>query len=243
MDNKPNICHLLRIFDRWWEALHGRVFWRVRVKEITYIQTYIIYLFTQVEIRQHKADVDLRLIKFTNLTPNKPTKIWLRIQFKIPKNLDNLLNPYCKLFARVTAAHVDFESKVASRLREGRDTSTFDHFRLLNISCEKPSDWELNDLKIEKDNPSPQNAKRFVGKQTAWTIDEDLPLSCHLLTSKYRVPRSKCLKWTVSWTAGGDAFVVLKVWAKKWIMCDDRFGLTIIMNNLLHIVRKLMKNI
>ena len=41
----------------------------------TYIHADIIYLFTQVEIRQHKADVDLRLIKFTNLTPNKPTKI------------------------------------------------------------------------------------------------------------------------------------------------------------------------
>ena len=41
----------------------------------TYIHTYIIYLFTQVEIRQHKADVDLRLIKFTNLEPNKPSKI------------------------------------------------------------------------------------------------------------------------------------------------------------------------
>ena len=37
------------------------------------IHTYIIYLFTQVEIRQHKADVDLQLIKFTNLKPNKPT--------------------------------------------------------------------------------------------------------------------------------------------------------------------------
>ena len=64
----------------------------------TYIHTYIIYLFTQVKIRQHKGDVDLRLIKFTNLTPNKPTKISLRIQFKIiPKNIHNLLNPYCKL--------------------------------------------------------------------------------------------------------------------------------------------------
>ena len=29
----------------------------------------------QVEIRQHKADVDQRLIKFANLKPNKPTKI------------------------------------------------------------------------------------------------------------------------------------------------------------------------
>ena len=34
MDNKPIICHLLHIFDRWWEALQGRVFWRARVKEI-----------------------------------------------------------------------------------------------------------------------------------------------------------------------------------------------------------------
>ena len=41
----------------------------------TYTHTYIIYLFTQVEKRQHKADVDLRLIKFTNLKPiNKPSK-------------------------------------------------------------------------------------------------------------------------------------------------------------------------
>ena len=92
------------------------------------------------------------------------------------------------------AACVDFESKFASCLRKYRDNSTFDHFRLLKRPCEKPSDRELNDLKIEKDNPSPQIAERFVGKQTAWTIDEDLPLSCHLLTSKYHVPGSKCLK-------------------------------------------------
>ena len=91
------------------------------------------------------------------------------------------------------ATRVDFESEFALCLREYRDNSTFDHFRLLNRPCEKP-DLELNDLKIEKDNPRPQNAKRFVGKQTAWTIDKDLPLSCHLFTSKYRVPRSKCLK-------------------------------------------------
>ena len=130
------------------------------------------------------------------------------------------------------AARVDFELKFASRLREDRDNSTFDHFRLLNRRCEKPSDWELNDFKTGKDNSSPQIAERFVGKQTAWTIDEDLPLSFNLLPSKYRVPRSKCLKWTVSWTAGGDAFVVLKVCAKKRIMCDDRFGLTIPMNKI-----------
>ena len=47
----------------------------MRMRQYTYIHTYIIYLFTQVEIRQHKADVDLRLIKFTNLKPNKPSKI------------------------------------------------------------------------------------------------------------------------------------------------------------------------
>ena len=65
------------------------------------------------------------------------------------------------------ATCVDFESKFASRLREYRDNSTLDHFRLLNRPCEKPSDWELNDLKTEKDNPSPQIAECFVGKQTA----------------------------------------------------------------------------
>ena len=82
----------------------------------------------------------------------------------------------------------------ASRSREYRDNSTLDHFRLLNRPCEKPSDWDLNDLKTEKDNPSPQIAERFVGKQTAWTIDKNLPRSFHLLPSKYRVPRSKCFK-------------------------------------------------
>ena len=68
------------------------------------------------------------------------------------------------------AAHVNFESKFASRLRDYRDNSTFNHFRLLNRPCEKPSDWELNDLKTEKDNPSPQIAERFIGKQTTSTI-------------------------------------------------------------------------
>ena len=99
-----------------------------------------------------------------------------------------------KKFARVMAARVYFESKFASRLREYRDNSTLDHFRLLNRPCEKPSDFDLNDLKTDKDNPSPQIAERFVGKQTALTIDENLPRSFHLLASKYRVPRSKCFK-------------------------------------------------
>ena len=60
------------------------------------------------------------------------------------------------------AARVDFESKFASRLREYRNNSTFDRFRLLNRPCEKPSDWELNDFKTEKDNPSPQIADGWV---------------------------------------------------------------------------------
>ena len=45
-----------------------------------------------------------------------------------------------KKFASVMAARVDFDSKFASRLREYRDNSTLDHFRLLNRPCEKPSD-------------------------------------------------------------------------------------------------------
>ena len=81
------------------------------------------------------------------------------------------------------ALHVDCESKFASHLREYTDNLTFDHFRLLSRPCEKPSDWELKDLKTEKDNPNPQIAKRFVGKQTAWTISENLPFSFHLLAS------------------------------------------------------------
>ena len=51
------------------------------------------------------------------------------------------------------AARVEFKSKFASRLREYRDNSTLDHFRLLN----RP------EKQAEKDNPSPQIAERFVG--------------------------------------------------------------------------------
>ena len=37
----------------------------IMIHDLHTIHKYIIYLFTQVEIRQHKADMDLRLIKFT----------------------------------------------------------------------------------------------------------------------------------------------------------------------------------
>ena len=45
---------------------------------LMYIHTYIIYLFTQVEIRQHKADVDLRSFSVVCVQPPPPLRVFLR---------------------------------------------------------------------------------------------------------------------------------------------------------------------